>query len=164
MATSKKDKQHAIERLHEILKPGDKVYTILRHVSKSGMNRCIDLYAFKNEPGEAEPVKYRLTGYVCDACGYTYDRKHESLKIGGCGMDMGFAVVYDLSYVLWPSGYGCIGEKCPSNDHHNGDPKGYQRHGHHPAVYTGTTPEARKAEDEHWHKDGGYCLRQEWIG
>jgi hypothetical protein len=33
----------AVAELHKLLKPGDTVYTILRHVSSSGMSRVIDL-------------------------------------------------------------------------------------------------------------------------
>ena len=47
----------------------------------------------------AEPV--RLTPLVARACGFTYDRRREALKIGGCGMDMGFHVVSTLSRVLF---------------------------------------------------------------
>ena len=36
------ERDEAIANLREILKPGDTVYTILRHVSKSGMSRVID--------------------------------------------------------------------------------------------------------------------------
>lgn len=38
------EKDEAAERLREILKPGDTVYCILRHVSRSGMQRRISLY------------------------------------------------------------------------------------------------------------------------
>lgn len=40
------ERQEAIERLREILKPGDTVYTIIRHVSRSGMQRSIQLLKF----------------------------------------------------------------------------------------------------------------------
>lgn len=36
-------KDEARKRLKEVLKPGDTVYTILRHVSRSGMTRHISL-------------------------------------------------------------------------------------------------------------------------
>lgn len=88
---TKIERQEAIDQLKRYLKPGTTVYTILRHVASSGMTRWIDLYVFENN----EPR--RLTWNACLSTGYTYDRKREALKIGGCGMDMGFAVVYDLS-------------------------------------------------------------------
>jgi len=33
-----------------------------------------------------------------------FDDKQNAVKISGCGMDMGSAVVYDLGYRLWPNG------------------------------------------------------------
>ena len=41
MAATKAEKAEALARLREWLKPGDTVYTILEHVSSSGMSRAI---------------------------------------------------------------------------------------------------------------------------
>lgn len=88
-------KAKAIEYLKEIVKPGDDIYTILKHVSRSGMYRVIDVYKMvDNQP-------YRLSWNVALATGSRYDTNHEGVGISGCGMDMGFAIVYDLSYVLF---------------------------------------------------------------
>jgi len=84
----------AIERLKEILSPGDTVYSIIRSVSRSGMSRTIDFYSKDHA---------YLTGLISNACGYTRD-KRGALKVSGCGMDMAFAVVYDLGKALWPRG------------------------------------------------------------
>ena len=93
--------------------------------------------------------------------------------IGGCGMDMGFHLVYELSHTLygghrveftgegapvgatveqlagrwyyWTGGYACLGKgKCPSNVHHNHRP---DRDKYGPVVQ---------------HTDG-YALRQRWL-
>jgi hypothetical protein len=79
------------------------------------------------------------------------------LGVGGCGMDMGFHLVYSLSRALFPTGFGCIGRVtnakgertawCNSNDHHNGD-RDHTRH---------TT------RRKHWHRDGGYALVHRWM-
>jgi hypothetical protein len=45
-----RQKAEAIVHLREVLKPGDTVYTVLRHVSRSGMSRNIDLYMADNKP------------------------------------------------------------------------------------------------------------------
>ena len=89
----------ARDTLLTILKPGDTVFTVLRHVSKSGMLRRIDAYVFRNgEPVylsgmiEALGVAKRATGYK------------DGLVMRGCGMDMGFALVYNLGRALWPDG------------------------------------------------------------
>ena len=88
------EKTEALQTLQKYLQKGDTVYTVLRHCAPSGMTRWLDLYVIKN----GEPL--RLTWSAAKALGYTYDRKREALKIGGCGMDMGFAVVYDLAAVV----------------------------------------------------------------
>ena len=92
------ERNEAIEQLKKYVTEGATVYTILRRVSPSGMTRHLDVFVLReNEP-------YRLTWKVCKALGYSYDRKQEALKISGCGMDMGFAVVYDLGLVLFKKG------------------------------------------------------------
>lgn len=109
------EKDEALARLRETVRPGDTLRTILRHVSASGMTRHIDVV--KVEDGD---VRY-LTAQVALACGYRR-AKDGSLVVGGCGMDMGFSVVYTLSDRLYghgTEGYACLGERCPSNYHVN---------------------------------------------
>ena len=84
--------------LLSILKPGDTVYTRVNHVARSGMMRVIDLYVIR----ENEPL--RITWHVCNVLGSTYNRKHEGLRMDGCGMDMCFAAVYELGSCLWREG------------------------------------------------------------
>lgn len=132
---SKSDPE-AIERLREWLNPGDVVYTNVTHVSRSGMSRHIKVYKFENN----EP-RY-LTYNVAQALGWRFIRDpREAVKVDGCGMDMGFHLVYELSHTLFPSGFDCIGHGCPSNAHSNGD--------------RDFTP--------HHHHDGGYALKQRWL-
>ena len=139
------ERQEAIERLREFIKPGDTVYTVLRHVSRSGMMRHIDCYVMEdNEP--------RYISYNVALATDNPATDGGAVKIGGCGMDMGFALVYDLSATLFPDGFDCIGKvvgddgytvtRCPSNDHSNGD---------------------RDYSPENHHASGGYALRQRWI-
>lgn len=71
------------------------VYTILKHVSSSGMMRVIDVYIIRDN------IPLRLSWSVSEAIGMTYNKKHEGVQIGGCGMDMGFAIVNDLSITLF---------------------------------------------------------------
>lgn len=89
---------YARAQLLELVKPGDTIYTVLRHVSSSGMFRRIDLYVMRdNEPRF-------LSGYAATAMGYTRKREKEGIEISGCGMDMGFELVYNLGRTLWPEG------------------------------------------------------------
>ncbi len=138
MRQSEREKLEAIEKLKEFIQPGDTIYTKLNHCSKSGMMRVIDLFVIQdNEPR-------RITSLACRAIQASYNERHEGMRMDGCGMDMGFAAVYDLSHNLFGEGFMCIGEtpvRCPSNDHSNGD-RDY-------------TP--------HMHTSGGYALRHRWM-
>lgn len=88
--------EHAKKSLLNILKAGDTVYTILRHVSASGMSRRIDLYTFQdNKPVYLSGYYAMIQGEEPPANGY---------KVGGCGMDMGFHLVYTLGSMLWRDG------------------------------------------------------------
>jgi len=130
------EREEAIAELRELVKPGDTIRTILRHVARSGMSRRISLVISDGEDvrditwlaakAMGDPVKQRGQ-YVQDA----------GLYVGGCGMDMGFHVVYSLSHTLYPT-YACIGDRCPSNDHSNGD----------------------RDHSPHHHNSGGYAISQ----
>ena len=151
MKLTKKEKKERIESLKDLIKPGDKIFTKLNHVSRSGMYRVIDLYVIR----DGEPL--RITFCVSVALGDRYDRKHEGLSVEGGGMDVGFGAVYNLSHVLFPGGFGCIGEHCPSNDHSNGD-RDYTPNG---GLFHGMAQETEHRT--HWHNDGGYALKQSWL-
>lgn len=143
-ANQKQQQQEAIAQLREIIKPGDTLYTILRHVSRSGMQREISVVT-----SEHRNIDYLVARALGDRIG-----KHDGVIVGGCGMDMGFHLVYNLSYALFPHGFGCIGEGCPSNDHSNGD-RDYTPH------YGGG--HSWRPAPAHWHRDGGYAVRQQWL-
>lgn len=133
----KTSKDEARTILKRYLKPGDTVYTVLRHVSKSGMFRVIS------------PVVIRRGGDIrdfsraaCNLLDLKFNDRHEGVPLGGCGIDMGFELVYQMGRELYPKGVPCAGEKkCQSNDHGNGD-RDYTPHLHH---------------------DGGYAFRQRWL-
>lgn len=132
-------RQESLERLRELLPPGSTVHCVLRHVSRSGMCRWIDLFTF-----EPDGAKTYLSGYAWNVGigeGQHPNDQRDSrggLRISGCGMDMGFALTYQLSRTLYPEGFACAGERCPSNDHSN------------------------RVERKH-HPEGGYALRHAWI-
>lgn len=136
MKPAEQAKQEAIGWLRKCLKPGDAVYTILRHVSGGGMSRDISLMVVRGD----EVVV--ITGSTAAALGLGFG-KGDGVRVSGCGMDMGFHLVYELSRVLFPQGFICVGRKrrCPSNDHVNGD----------------------RNFRPHRHRDGGYALVQRWL-
>ena len=164
MKYSKSEIEESLTKLREWIKPGDTVYTVLRHVSRSGMSRNISVVLIDGDamlhPNHAVA---RVTGSPLVRGGM-----NDAIKMGGCGMDMGFALVYDLSARLWPNGYGCMGDKCNSNDHTNGD-RSYEV-GAHAKVPSGLCPTCKHHGDDctgdtasHHHGDGGYGLTQRWL-
>ena len=94
------DRNYAIEKLlTHYVKPGTKVYTIMRYVSSSGMSRNISLVIANGE--EVIDITY----YAAHALGdkLIESKGHRAIRVNGCGMDMGFHLVYSLSYVLFPA-------------------------------------------------------------
>jgi hypothetical protein len=91
------ERADAIAKLREWIKPGDTVYTILRHVSRSGMQREIGVCIVKD--GEMMHPNYSVSLALNCRQG-----KRDGIIMDGCGMDMGFALVYNLGMTLWPNG------------------------------------------------------------
>lgn len=89
----------ALKELRTMLKPGDTVYTVLRHVSSSGMSRRISVVAIGKD---RKPLV--LDWWIEKLGTYKRHSKHEGLVVGGCGMDMGFHLVYGLGAAMWPNG------------------------------------------------------------
>lgn len=91
--------EYCRKQLKKVLRPGDDVYVILRHVSKSGMMRHLSLLAIDRKtkkPRHITQLAADLIGYSTTDDGY--------MKMEGCGMDMGFAAVYELGSAMWPKG------------------------------------------------------------
>jgi hypothetical protein len=122
----------AREQLRAMFPPGSTATTLLRHVSASGMTRWISVVHNDED----------VTWLVARALGTSTDRKYGGIKRQGCGMDMGFDLIYAMSRSLYAGGFTCIGDRCPANDHSNGD-RDYTPHGH---------PTA-----------GGYAVRHRWL-
>jgi len=92
------DRDYAKENLlTHYLKEGDKVYTILRSRSESGMTRNISLVVAQGD--EIIDITY----YAAHAMGekVSESKGHRVIKVNGAGMDMGFHLVYNLSSVLF---------------------------------------------------------------
>ena len=105
-----------------------KLHTQLHHVSRSGMFRLISVKWIKN--GKI----LNLDSIVSKTTRYKEDKNRYGLRVGGCGMDMGFAVVYDFSRSIFPDGF-----RYRKNEwHRNNDP----------ALID---------------PDGGYALKQTWL-
>lgn len=148
--TTKTEKAADLARAEEWLadiKPGDTIRTAMTHVSSSGMTRHIRVFRGGQDGIDIQDISWpvaKLLDYPVNV------GRHEGVKIGGAGMDMGFAIVYSLSRHLFPDGFRCIAldstdpdegyrsYRCPSNDHSN-------------------------REENEWHRDGGYALIHRWL-
>jgi hypothetical protein len=95
---TKAERDDALASLREELEPGDTVYCIVRRVAASGMSRVISLKAWT--PSGPRDLSYR----AAKALGWSYSEKGEGVKVEGCGMDMGFHLVYSLARVVFPEG------------------------------------------------------------
>lgn len=91
-------KEQAKKQLLKWLKPGSEVCTILKHVSSSGMSRRISVIIV------ADGNSLDVSGWTATAIGARRSDKDGSIIMGGCGMDMGFSIVYGLGCALWPQG------------------------------------------------------------
>ena len=81
-----------------------KVYCNLRRVSRDGMNRVISFH-LAGEDGIID-ITWHINKCLVDSKGkawYSIDKTDYGLRVGGCGMDMGFSVVYNLSKFLYGS-------------------------------------------------------------
>lgn len=122
----------AVERLSEILKPGDTIYCTVAHAASNGMSRHIKFFIVSGKGIR------NITHDVGEVAGYKQSEKTGGLVVSGAGMDMGFHVVYSLSRTLFKDGHKCTGSdgrghytrqgswvqgkderRCPSNDHTN---------------------------------------------
>ena len=117
---TKNEQAEALSTLRKMLKPGDTVYTITRHVSASGMRRRISCFV-ANTKKEITCIDW----YIDKAELYKRHKREEGLVVGGCGMDMHFKVVYDLSSVLFPKGFLLpVGKGGRNGDKSNSDKDG----------------------------------------
>lgn len=143
MMKTNDEKAQAHQDLLKILGNNNKVYTILKHVSSSGMSRHIDVVVIQDS--KPKNINWYIEKLGLYKRAKSFDTKNaNSLRVSGCGMNMGFDVVYNLSTTLYPNGYKCQGEICHSNDHFNDHT-------------------CEKIKSKHHHRDGGYALKQEWL-
>lgn len=161
---TKEERQQSLDYLRGILEPGDTVTTTVTHVARSGMTRWIRAFVIRDgEPDDISWHAARVLGRPVNS------RNHEGVECGGCGMDMGFDLVYSLSRYLFPDGFWCLqyhvstkselvdlykasgyqnrNRLCPSNDHSN--------HENLREMIRGAGV---------WHSgDSGYALNQKWL-
>lgn len=110
-------REQAREKLRKWLPVGSTAYTILRHVSGSGMTRRISVLV----PLDGGILD--VSGFVATALDYRRHERDGGVIVGGCGMDMGYHLVYCLSRSLYPDGFTVEGAG------RNGDTSGHDKDG-----------------------------------
>lgn len=96
------DKETAIKDLKALLNAsGTKkrtIYCKVKHISRSGMYRLMDFYVSSKDGIQC------INWYIEKLGTYKRKKNDYSIAVSGCGMDMGFAVVYDIGQTLYPNG------------------------------------------------------------
>ena len=100
MKYSVEDVATAQKMMRYFVPKGSTVYCVLRGVSRSGMQRRIDLYAIvdKGQNSHVPRLQY-LSVWAAVLLGMP--RQNNGLRVNGCGMDMGFHVVESLAAALY---------------------------------------------------------------
>lgn len=95
------EQEKACEHLRELFADDSKpeIRTVLRHVTASGMSRDISLFYVKDNK------IINITYYAGIALGWRLVDRNGSraVRVGGCGMDMGFHLVYTLARTIYRS-------------------------------------------------------------
>lgn len=92
------DEIRALEMLNAFFNKTNTVYTVLYHVSKSGMSRWLKLYTC---------VDNQIVNITWPTAVILEEKLEEdgTIKVKGVGTDVGFETVYNLSYKLYKDGY-----------------------------------------------------------
>ena len=150
---TKEETAEAVTRLRAELTPGRTVYTKITHVSRDGMSRSIECYLAQGRDNLTD-----ITWSIARATNSRVDNTHGGIIMGGCGMDMGFALVYNLSHTLYPNGVPCTGSRGYNPDTYATiqDPPRCKSNEH---VNDATVPYSRDVI----HQNGGYALNPVWM-
>lgn len=161
-------KAESAQYLKPILSPGDEVKTILRSCSRSGMSRRVSLVIAKD--GDVLDITWhasRVLGENQQQGGqYVQDA---GIVMGGCGMDMGFALVYNLSGALYPDGFPVAdgiapnGHKMMTGNFRGSHAKPLTAQDMAEYVRKGWKFRGRNGDASGWDTDGGYALKQRWL-
>jgi len=93
------EREEARQKLRDIFATQERptIHTVLRHVSQSGMSRDISLLT--TQDGTLRNITYLAAQAMGEK---VKDRNGQwVIRVSGCGMDMGFHLVYNLSYNLY---------------------------------------------------------------
>jgi hypothetical protein len=105
---TKAEREEAIAWFRENCPKGSTIYTVLRHRSSSGMLRRIGLVVILPGAMKKDEPTLRFPDY---AGAVVYNDKAttaddpEGITVRGCGMDMGFELVYSIAQAVYGDGY-----------------------------------------------------------
>ena len=85
---------YAERQLNDLLFQKQEIYSIIRHVSRSGMTRHISFFIIRN--GHV----WFIDNLISDYLDYRPNKRYDALVVGGCGMDMAFSVVNNLQEAM----------------------------------------------------------------
>jgi len=88
------DQKNAIKFLKKVVKIDSELLVNIHSVSKSGMSRKMSLYVVSNKD------LIKLNWHLKQAGFESLDERGQ-IKVGGCGMDMAFAITYNLKCALY---------------------------------------------------------------
>ena len=170
-------REEARAELQGLLTPGQTVYCILRHVSRSGMYRRISFYILRDAGPDYKPEEryypYYLDRLILQAgIGDAPRGNNDGVGVSGCGMDMGFHVVYSLSCFAFPDGFAPSEKGIRPSDKKSVNVNIGRGEGAGPMTRAEMAklhakgwefPGGRNGNKSGWDNDGGYALKQRWM-
>ncbi len=94
MSATKAELAESREFLLDVVGYETNVYCVLRHVSRSGMKRTIDLFVVRNGG------IIRIGFHAARLLGLAWDSNRDGIVVRGAGMHMGFHLVNGLRRAL----------------------------------------------------------------
>jgi len=92
--------EYEVESLKEFINKSDgTIYTYVQYVNTMGTSRRVVVFVVND--GKIVNISY----YVAKYLGLRYNRDWGAVVVSGCGEDVGFKVVHELSYSLFGDGY-----------------------------------------------------------
>lgn len=172
--TSNTERDDAITKLQEWIKPGDTVYTVLDHVSALGTYRAIRVVLLSCNGSSVELLHPNHSIGV--ALGLRHWKRNgyqqDALVVSGGGMDMGYHIVYNLGRILFPDGFAPSNQAIRPSDERTINVNIGRGKGTGPLTRVEVDALAakgwrfiggRNGDTSGWDNDGGYALRHRWI-
>lgn len=107
------------ERFIKALKEG-RIVCSVKHISKSGMSRVISFCEMQSYIVNRKKrwALYQFNWFF-GQLGWTYDKSYDAIRVGGCGMDMIFATLYNVAGTLKFHGFKVPKDYCGLAAHYH---------------------------------------------